>query len=346
MLDPSAFPYQTVAVTGGTGTFGWAFLTYMRQHYPTSAIRIISRHEDLQVQMRAAFGDDHVSYLLGDVRDLDRMRLALQGVDLVVHAAALKHVDRGEHEPWEFLSTNVTGTYHVIYASIMTGVQQVITLSSDKAVYPVNLYGASKFSAERLTIQANHYSPHGTRLCCVRYGNVMGARGSVVRAWQAALACGLPLSLTDKQMSRFWLTPLDAVRLVLWTAIHGLRGGIVVPHVPAFAMTDLAHAMLPDGASWQVTGRRPGEKLSECLMTTEEQERAYWYGPSDATPVHYVVPPLVQGWGAPDERALWAYPPAELACGRCDPAQCVPYDSATWRWRLGVQELRQRLDGI
>ncbi len=346
--DPSLFPYQTVAVTGGTGSFGWAFLTHLRHHFPDVFVRIISRHEDLQVQMRAAFGDDHISYLLGDVRDPDRMRMAMRGVDLVVHAAALKHVDRGEYEPWEFLSTNVTGTYNVIHAAIMAGVQQVVMLSSDKAVVPINLYGASKMAAERLTVQSNHYSPHGTRLCVSRYGNIMGARGSVLLAWQDALLRGQKLSLTDARMSRFFMTIHEAVRLVLWTATHGLRGGIAVPHLPAFKMTDLARAMCTGQSQfgWGITGRRPGEKLAETLLTDEEQERCYWYGPSDNNLVCYVIPPLTQGWGAADERALWAMPPTDLMYGTILPEHQVPYRSDTWRWQLGVEDLQERLSTI
>ena len=346
--NPSLFPYQTVAVTGGTGSFGWAFLTHLRSHFPDVFVRIISRHEDLQIQMRAAFGDDHISYLLGDVRDSERMRMALRGVDLVVHAAALKHVDRGEYEPWEFLNTNVTGTYTVIHAAIMAGVQQVVMLSSDKAVAPINLYGASKMAAERLTVQANHYSPHGTRLCVTRYGNIMGARGSVILAWQNALHMGQTLSLTDERMSRFFMTIDEAVRLVLWTATHGLRGGIAVPHLPAFTMSDLALAMLREHqqCGWNIIGKRPGEKLAEWLLTDEEQERCYWYGPSDNNLVCYVIPPLMQGWGSGDERALWAMPPTDLMYGTIPPEHRVPYRSDTWRWQLGVEDLRVRVGAI
>ena len=344
--NPSLFPYQTVAVTGGTGSFGWAFLTHLRHHFPDVFVRIISRHEDLQVQMRAAFGDDHISYLLGDVRDLERMRLALRGVDLVVHAAALKHVDRGEYEPWEFLSTNVTGTYNVIHAAITAGVQQVVMLSSDKSVFPVNLYGASKMAAERLTMQSNHYSPHGTRSCVVRYGNIMGARGSVVKAWREALSDGKPLLLTDERMSRFWMSIEEAVRLVLWTAMHGLRGGIVVPYLPAFKMLDLLAALGDSLSPPHIVGKRPGEKLAEYLLTDDEQERCYWYGPSDNTLVCYVIPPLMQGWGAADERALWAMPPTDMMYGTIAPEHRVPYRSDTWRWQLGVEDLRQRLASL
>lgn len=338
---PSLFPYQTVCITGGTGSFGWACLTYLRTHYPDTTVRILSRHEDLQVQMRAVFGDDHISYLLGDVRDADRMRLALRGVDLVLHAAALKHVDRSQYEPWEFIHTNVTGTYNVIHAAIMNNVQQVVTLSSDKSAYPINLYGASKLMAEYLTVQANHYSPHGTRLAATRYGNVMGARGSVVRLWRESLAAGKLLLLTDAQMSRFFMNIDEAVRLVLWTATHGCRGGIVVPHLPAFKMRDLATAMTDSAV--EIIGKRPGEKLAEMLLTDEEQERCYWYAPSEASPVCYVIPPLLQGWGAGDERALWAMPPTDLVYGTLAPEHRVPYRSDTWRWQLGVEELRTRV---
>lgn len=347
MSDVSAlFPYKTVCVSGGTGTFGWAFLQYMREHHPRVHVRIISRHEDLQVYMRAEFGDTHISYLLGDICDRDRMRLALQGADLVIHAAALKHIDRGEYDPAAFMKTNVDGTYSVIHAAITAGVQQVIFLSSDKAVAPVSVYGATKMLAERLVIQANHYSPHGTRFAAVRYGNVANARGSVVKVWREALARGNPLTLTDERMTRFWMSIDEAIRLVVWTAVHGLRGGVVIPHLPAFMMTDLARAMLPVGAQWQVTGRRPGEKLAELLMTTEEQERCYWYGPSDRNLVCYVIPPLLQSWGLGDEFSLWAAAPKDGERGMLASAEQAPYSSATWRWQLEIEDLRQRLEKI
>jgi UDP-N-acetylglucosamine 4,6-dehydratase len=250
-------------------------------------------------------------------------------------------VDLGQYEPWEFLSTNVTGTYNVIHAAIINGVQQIVTLSSDKSVFPINLYGASKMAAEYLTVQANHYSPHGTRLCATRYGNVMGARGSVVKVWREALAAGKPIFLTDEHMSRFWMSIDEAVRLVVWTAIHGLRGGIAIPHLPAFKMIDLATALCPSRVS--LIGKRPGEKLAEYLLTDDEQERCYWYGPSDKNLVCYVIPPLLQRWGSTDERALWEIPPVDMAYGTIAPAHQVPYRSDTWRWQLDVDELRARL---
>ena len=346
LLDTSAsFPYQTIAVTGGTGTFGWAFLTYMRQHFPEVNIRILSRHEDLQVHMRATFGDKHVSYLLGDVRDLERLRIAFRGVECVIHAAALKHVDRSEYDAEEFWRTNILGTSNVIRACIWSGVDQAIILSSDKAVHSVNVYGSTKAVAEKLFVQANQYSPHGTRFSAVRYGNVMGARGSVVKHWRDALAHGQALLVTDPAMSRFWLSPEDAVRLVVWTVGHGLRGGVVIPHLPAFTLGDLRQAMQPE-PHWETIGRRPGEKVSELLMTADEQARAYFYAPSSRVPVLYVVPPLVQAWGESSERALWAIPPTGLAYGRCDASPQVPYDSAAWPWRLRVDDLRGRLETV
>lgn len=316
----------------------------MRQHHPDVCIRIVSRHEDLQIRMRAKFGDDNISYLLGDVRDEQRMRLVLQGVDCVIHAAALKHVPGGEYDPGEFLSINAMGTYTTIHAAIMAGVQQFVLLSSDKSVAPVNFYGATKMVAERLTIQANHYSPRGMRLCVVRYGNVMGARGSVLEVWRAALADGKPLLVTNTAMTRFWMLPEDAVRLVVWVVTYGLRGAVAVPHLPAFSITDLAEAVLPAGQRWTVIGDRPGEKLAEVLMTPDEQERALWYAPDSQTPVHYVIPALIQHWGERSERNLWKIPQTILASRQRDACTlAVPYDSSTWPWRLDVEELRTRL---
>ena len=345
MAAAPSFPYKTICITGGTGTFGHAFLAYIRQHHPDVHVRIVSRHEDLQIRMRARFGESNVSYLLGDVRDQNRMQLALQGVECVIHAAALKHVPGGEYDPNEFAGVNVLGTQTTIHAALVAGAQQFVFLSSDKAVQPVNLYGATKMVAERLTVQANHYSPHGMRLCVTRYGNVMGARGSVLEVWRAALAAGKPLCLTDEAMTRFWMWPDEAVRLVLWVIVHGLRGAVAVPHLQAFRLTDLARVLLLNSGTWMVTGMRPGEKLAEVLMTPEEQARAWWYAPEGQTPVHYVIPALVQHWGGRDERDLWMVPPTELAYGRCDgtPHASVPYVSDTWPWRLSVEALRARL---
>jgi UDP-N-acetylglucosamine 4,6-dehydratase/5-epimerase len=340
--------YKTILVTGGTGTFSRAMTRYLLDAYPDITIRLLSRDEFKQQRMHQEFFDARLRFLIGDVRDVERLKLACHGVDLVIHAAALKHIDRGEQEPLEFIKTNVRGTENVIAACQATGVQQAIFLSTDKSCMPINVYGSTKALAERLWIQANHYKPHGTRFAAVRYGNILGSRGSVVEVWRNMLAKGQQICLTHPEMTRFWMAPQEAVRLVHWTAIHGLRGGVAVPHLPAFLMKDLAGAMLRPLDTYVISGIRPGEKLAEQLMTDDEQQRAYFYASSERVPVFYVIPPMVQHWGGNDERSLWQKAPNETVYGRCehDVARQVTYRSDVWPWKLTVDDLAQRLKDV
>ena len=342
---PASFPYKTLLITGGTGTFSHAMVTYLLAHYADITIRLLSRDEYKQEQMERTFGNSQLRFLLGDVRDLSRLHTACAGVDLCVHAAALKVIGKGEYDGEDFHKTNVLGTLNVMKACQMAGVQQAIFLSSDKASEAWNVYGLTKALASALWIQGNHYAPQGTRLAVVKYGNVMGSRGSVVEVWREAMNLGRSCLVTDPLMSRFWMTAQEAVALVVWTALHGLRGGIVVPHLPAFTLGDLRSAMQSE-PNWQSIGRRPGEKLHELLMTDEEMARSYWYGPSDRTPVHYIIPPLSQRWGSSDERAFWTVPPTDMAYGMVPREHQVPYTSQTWPWRLTVDDLRQKLKDI
>lgn len=339
---------KTVVISGGTGTFGQAMTRFLLKAYPEITIRILSRGEWLQQQMARTLPDPRVRFLLGDVRDLDRLRMAFAGADLVLHAAALKQVDKGEYDGIEFIKTNIIGTQHVVTACQDAGVTQAIFLSSDKACHPVNLYGATKAVAERLWIQANHYQPCGTRLAAVRYGNVMGSRGGVLETWRQMLSEGKPLPLTDPQMTRFWMTIAEAVRLVDWVAQHGLRGGIVVPHLPAFRLDELAYALQADEQRlpFHVIGCRPGEKLAEELMTPEELARAWVCGPSTQCPVSYCIPPVVHEWGASDPQVLWREVPAETLAAPLSMGSTGTYASDTWRWRLRVPDLRQRLQEV
>ncbi len=344
MLETSPWSYTCVLITGGTGTFGRAMTRYLLDTYPSLTIRLLSRNEYLQHQMAQACAAPALRFFLGDVRDPDRLARACDGVDLVIHAAALKHVPVGEYDPTEFWKTNVAGTDNVIRACEACGVQQAILLSSDKAVHATNVYGNTKALGERLFIQGNHYTPHGCRFACTRYGNVMAAHGSVVEVWRAALAAGQPLRLTDGGMSRFWMDAAQAVRLVAWVAQHGLRGGVVVPHLPAFTLTDLATAMAPEAYQVHTLGVRPGEKLAEQLMTADELARATWYGPGADVPVYYTIPPQTQWWGDTDVRSMWVTPPGQTQTGAV--RQGVPYTSDTWPFRLGVDDLRAKLAAL
>jgi UDP-N-acetylglucosamine 4,6-dehydratase len=268
------WPDLNVLVTGATGSFGRRFLQIVLAEHPPRRLVVYSRDELKQHEMRAA-GFDHPSlrYFLGDVRDGDRLRRALAGVDLVVHAAALKQVPACEYNPFEAVKTNILGAENLIDAAIDAGVQRVVALSTDKAVNPVNLYGATKLVAEKLFVQGNAYAgAEGTRFSCVRYGNVVGSRGSVVPVFLSQRASGR-ITLTDPRMTRFWITLDQGVRFVLHAAqvMHG--GEVFVPRIPSMRMTDLAAALAPE-ARVDVVGIRPGEKLHESLLAPDEARHA------------------------------------------------------------------------
>ncbi|TLZ43407.1 MAG: UDP-N-acetylglucosamine 4,6-dehydratase (inverting) [Methanobacteriota archaeon] len=259
----------TILVTGGTGSFGQKFTELVLADHRPKAIRIYSRDEWKQVQMQTRFNDPRLRFLIGDVRDRNRLSRAMNGVDVVIHAAALKQVPVAEYNPIEAVRTNIEGAVNVIDAAIDNGVSKVLALSSDKAVHPVNLYGATKLVAEKLIVQANSYSgPRKTRFSVVRYGNVIGSRGSVVPVFRDQARAGT-LMLTDERMTRFWITQEQAVRFILGSLNRMQGGEIFVPKIPSMRVADLARAIAPD-AKRKVTGIRPGEKLHETLLTEEE----------------------------------------------------------------------------
>ncbi|MGH9152657.1 MAG: UDP-N-acetylglucosamine 4,6-dehydratase (inverting) [Acidimicrobiales bacterium] len=275
----------TVLLTGGTGSFGNAFVQRVLPTWPDAVIRVYSRDELKQSEMRARFGDDQLRYLVGDVRDRGRMARAAQGADVIVHAAAMKQVPACEYNPFEAVRTNVLGAQHVVDAAIDAGVPKVLALSTDKAVNPVNLYGATKLCAEKIVVQGNAYAAHSvTRLACVRYGNVMGSRGSVVPLFREQTAGTGRLTITDERMTRFWITLDQAVDLVLYGLEHMVGGEIFVPKIPSMRVVDLAEAMAP-AAPRQVIGIRPGEKLHELLITSDESRHTI-----DAGEVYVVLP--------------------------------------------------------
>ncbi|MEW6715912.1 MAG: UDP-N-acetylglucosamine 4,6-dehydratase (inverting) [Chloroflexota bacterium] len=261
---------KVVLVTGGTGSFGKKFLEVMLDDFHPAKLIIFSRDELKQHEMRMA-GFDHPSlrYFIGDVRDLPRLRRAMHGVDIVVHAAALKQVPACEYNPMEAIKTNILGSGNVIEAAIDMGVQKVMALSTDKAVNPVNLYGATKLAAEKLFIQSNNYaSGTATRFSCVRYGNVVGSRGSVIPLFIKQREDGR-LSITDKRMTRFWISLEQGVRFVI-QCIEQMHGGeVFVPKIPSMKVIDLAMAIAP-GAEIEIVGIRPGEKLHELLISEDE----------------------------------------------------------------------------
>ena len=261
---------QVVLVTGGTGSFGKKFVQVMLRDYQPQKLIIFSRDELKQHDMRTA-GFDHPSlrYFIGDVRDPQRLQRAFSGVTIVVHAAALKQVPACEYNPFEAVQTNIMGGRNVIDAAIDQGVRRVLALSTDKAVSPINLYGATKLCAEKMFVQANAYAgAQDTRFSCARYGNVVGSRGSVIPVFMEQRKRG-KITITDSRMTRFWLTLEHGVRFVVG-CIGQMHGGeIFVPKIPSMRLTDMAETIAP-GCEVEYVGIRPGEKLHEVLVSEDE----------------------------------------------------------------------------
>lgn len=267
------FDGQNILLTGGTGSFGRAFTRTVLDRYDPERVIIYSRDELKQSQMMKEFGDDSaLRFFIGDVRDGERLRRAMGRVDTVIHAAAMKQVPACEYNPIEAIKTNVHGAENIINAAVDTGVENVLALSTDKAVNPVNLYGATKLVAEKLFVQGNVYDPGQTRMSCVRYGNVLGSRGSVVPLFREQRKTGR-ITVTDKNMTRFWLTLQQGVDFVL-TSTEQMRGGeIFVPRVPSMRIMDLVEAVAPE-CEVETIGIRPGEKLHEVLLSEDEARHA------------------------------------------------------------------------
>ena len=262
----------TVLVTGGTGSFGQKFTEIVLKDYRPKKLIVLSRDELKQSEMRERFPNPELRFFLGDVRDLARLMRAFDGVDLVVHAAALKQIPTLEYNPFEAVKTNIIGTQNVVEAAVERGVAKVLVISTDKAVNPINLYGATKLCAEKISVAANAYvGARRTRITCVRYGNVVGSRGSVVPLFLKQRKDGV-LTITDARMTRFWMTIEQGVRFVI-RSIELMHGGeIIVPRIPSMRITDLAEAIAP-GCELKVMGVRPGEKLHEVLLTEDEARR-------------------------------------------------------------------------
>ena len=283
---------SSVLITGGTGSLGKALIDFLLKETKVRRIAIFSRDELKQHHLRITLGDDpRLRWFLGDIRDLDRLKRALHGVDYVIHAAALKQVDTGEYNPMEFVKTNVLGSQNVIDASIEAGVKRVVALSTDKASSPINLYGATKLTADKLFIAANNYSfAYGTTFSVVRYGNVMGSRGSVIPFFQDLAAQGKPLPITDLRMTRFWISIESAVRFVIDSLEMMTGGELYVPKIPSMKIVDLAHAVDSE-AKLEEIGMRPGEKLHEEMISADDSRRTI------ILDNRFVVTPVVAEWG-------------------------------------------------
>ena len=274
MLADSILKHSSILITGGTGSFGKAFIDYALKNLDPERLIILSRDELKQYELRKMFNDDpRLRYFLGDIRDTRRLARAFHGVDYVVHAAALKQVDTAEYNPFEFIQTNILGSQNVIDASIDAGVKRVVALSTDKASSPLNLYGATKLAADKLFQSANHAAAgYVTRFSVVRYGNVMGSRGSIVPVFRELAAKGESLPITDERMTRFWITLPEAVKFVVDSFDRMTGGELFVPKIPSMKIPDLVEACAPGSKTHEI-GIRPGEKLHEEMISEDDSRR-------------------------------------------------------------------------
>ena len=280
---------KAVLITGATGSFGHAFVRAALEKLDAARVVVYSRDELKQYEMQQLFRDERLRFFLGDVRDGDRLARACQGIDVVVHAAALKQVPAAEYNPFEAIKTNILGAQNVIEAGLSAGVERIVALSTDKAANPINLYGATKLCSDKLFIAGNAYAGgKGPRLAVVRYGNVIGSRGSVIPAFRAARATG-KVPITDPRMTRFWITLDQAVGLVV-EALERMHGGeLFVPKIPSTDMATLA-AVLAPGCVHEIVGIRPGEKLHELMIGEDDARLTLDMGS------HYVVRPAFPWW--------------------------------------------------
>ena len=318
---------KSVLITGGTGSFGQSLVAHLLADPEVGKVIVFSRDELKQWEMRQRLQQDpRLRFFLGDVRDHPRMLRAFDGVDVVVHAAALKQVPATEYNPFEAVKTNIHGAKNVIDAAIDRKVQRVIALSTDKACSPVNLYGATKLVSDKLFVDGNAYAgSKSTRLSVVRYGNVVGSRGSVVPLFRSRAASG-KLPITDPRMTRFWITLKQAVDFVM-ASLGRMQGGeIFVPKIPSMRVVDLAKAIAPE-AELETIGIRPGEKLHEELIAAADSRRTHDCGD------YFVIQPDTEWWSGP-------LPPGSRV------SEEFRYSSDTNDHWLGVEEIRQMISDV
>ncbi len=323
---------KSILITGGTGSFGNHFVESALKHYDPEKIVIYSRDEYKQFIMNNKFKEyeDKLRFFIGDVRDGDRLKRALNGIDYVVHAAALKQVPSCEYNPLEAIKTNINGAANVINACLDSGVKRVVALSTDKAVNPVNLYGGTKFVSDKLFIAANAYSGNNdTRFAVVRYGNVAGSRGSVIPFFKDLIDSGkTSLPITDYRMTRFWISLEQGIELVIKALAESRGGETFISKIPSFKVTDLAQAMLP-GCEMPEIGIREGEKLHEVMVSKEDAPFTYEYEKN------YIIYPHYNWWG--ESRIIPGGKPV-------DPE--FVYSSGTNTQWLSVDDLKARLGDI
>lgn len=319
---------SSILLTGGTGSFGHTFVPMTLKRYNPRRLVILSRDEMKQWEMAKLYGDDpRVRFFIGDVRDKDRLERAMDGIDYVVHAAATKIVPLAEYNPFECIKTNVMGAMNVIDACIDRGVKRVVALSTDKASSPLNLYGATKLASDKLFVAGNAYSgAHETRFSVVRYGNVMGSRGSVIPFFASLAEVG-ELPITDTRMTRFMIPLEDAVELV-WHAFNDMIGGeIYVRKIPSMRVTDIAEAIVP-GAKHKIIGIRPGEKLHEQMIGEEDAPYTYEYEN------YFKILPAIHGWS--DD-------PKRIKDGKAVDREFTYRSDTNAEW-MGVEDLQQWFD--
>jgi UDP-N-acetylglucosamine 4,6-dehydratase len=289
------FNDKSILITGGTGSFGKQYVRTILQRYKPRRLIVYSRDELKQFEMEQEFNDPCMRYFIGDVRDRDRLVQAMNGVDFVIHAAALKQVPAAEYNPMECIKTNIHGAENVIHAALATNIEKVIALSTDKAANPINLYGATKLASDKLFVAANNVAGgHRTRFSVVRYGNVVGSRGSVVPFFRKKIAEGArSLPITDVRMTRFWITLQQGVDFVLRNFSRMQGGEIFVPKIPSVRVVDLATAIAPD-LPHTVIGIRPGEKLHEIMCPADDSHLTLEFDD------HYVIKPTINFLGPVD----------------------------------------------
>lgn len=325
---------KTILITGGTGSFGHQFVSYVLEHYEPKKVIIYSRDEYKQFVMQNEYKDhpqvDKLRFFIGDVRDKDRLYRAFDGVDYVVHAAALKQVPACEYNPMEAVKTNINGAMNVVDAALDCGVKRVVALSTDKSVNPINLYGGTKLVSDKLFIAANAYAGFkDVNLSVVRYGNVAGSRGSVIPFFRNIIENGgTALPITDYRMTRFWISLEEGVQLVIKALAEAKGGETFISKIPSFKITDLAQAMLP-GCEMPEVGIREGEKLHEMMVTREDSMMTYEYDK------HYVIYPHYTWWS--EDRIMPGGKKVE---------QGFEYSSGSNIEWLGVEELKGLLEKV
>ena len=323
---------KSILVTGGTGSFGRQFVRTALQRFRPKRLVVYSRDELKQFEMQQEFNGPCMRYFIGDVRDRERLTQAMRGIDIVIHAAALKQVPAAEYNPTECVKTNVHGAENVISAAIANEVERVIALSTDKAANPINLYGATKLVSDKLFIAGNNLAGgHRTRFAVVRYGNVVGSRGSVVPLFRKLAADGTrKLPITDPRMTRFWITLEQGVDFVLKNLERMQGGETFVPKIPSAKITDLARALAPELPT-EIIGIRPGEKLHEIMCPKDDSHLTLEFRD------HYVIRPTI----------LFSVPVDHTRNASGESGKCVDqgfeYNSGTNSWFLSVEELRKLL---